>query len=181
VSVNIDYHVDFDDHYYSVHYTYYTSRRRKMEVRATATTIEIFWSGRRVASHVRSFEKFKHTTKPEHMPDAHRRNLEWPPSRIIAWAKNVGPCTAQVIEEIMKRRQHPEQGYRSSLGILRLRDRYPDERIEKACARAVRYRMFSRRSIEATLKNNKDRVEEEQPAQQPLPWHENVRGGDYYH
>ena len=81
----------------------------------------------------------------------------------------------------MKRRQHPEQGYRSSLGILRLRNRYPDERIEKACARAVRYRMFSRRSIEATLKNNKDRAEEEQPAQQPLPWHENVRGADYYH
>jgi hypothetical protein len=115
------------------------------------------------------------------MPESHRKNLEWPPSRIIAWAKTVGPCTAQVVEEIMKRRQHPEQGYRSALGVLRLRKRYPDERIEKACARAVRFRMFSRRSIEATLKNNKDRVEDEQPAQQPLPWHENVRGGDYYH
>ncbi len=181
VSVNIDYHVELDDHYYSVHYTYYTSRRRKMEVRATATTVEILWSGRRITSHVRSYEKYKHTTKPEHMPDSHRRNLEWPPSRIIAWAKTVGPSTAQVVEEIMKRRQHPEQGYRSCLGILRLRDRYPDDRIERACARAVQFRMFSRRSIVATLKNNKDRVEEERPAQQSRPWHENVRGGTYYH
>lgn len=181
VSVNIDYHVEYDNHYYSVHYTYYTSRRRKMEVRATATTIELFYSGRRVASHVRSYVKFRHTTKPEHMPDSHRRSVEWPPSRIIAWAKTVGPCTAQVIEEIMKRKQHPEQGYRSSLGVLRLRDRYPDARIERACERAIRYRMFSRRSIEATLKNNKDRVEDEPPAQQSLPLHENVRGGGYYH
>jgi len=180
-SVNIDYHIEFDDHYYSVHFTYYTSRRRKVDVRATATTVEILWSGRRIASHVRSYEKYRHTTKDEHMPESHRQNLEWPPSRIIAWAKSVGPSTAQVVEEIMRRRQHPEQGYRSCLGILRLRDRYPDDRIERACARAVQYRMFSRRSIEATLKNNKDRVEEEQPSQQPLPWHENIRGGGYYH
>lgn len=179
--VNIDYHIEFDDHYYSVHYTYYTSRKRKVEVRATATTVEIFWSGRRIASHVRSYEKHRHTTKQEHMPDSHRRNTEWPPSRIIAWAKGVGPCTAQVVEEIMRRRKHPEQGYRSCLGILRLRDRYPDDRIERACARAVQYRMFSRRSIEATLKNNKDRVEDDPPAQKTLPWHKNVRGGSYYH
>lgn len=181
VSVNIDYHIEYDDHYYSVHYTYYTSSRRKMEVRATSSTVEVFYGGRRVASHVRSYKKFDHTTKPEHMPDSHRRNLEWPPSRIIAWAKTVGPCTAQVIEEIMKRRQHPEQGYRSSLGILRLRDRYPDERIERACERAVRFRSFSRRSIEATLKNNRDRINDEPTPQQSLPLHENVRGGGYYH
>ncbi|MEM6275244.1 MAG: IS21 family transposase [Myxococcota bacterium] len=181
VSVNIDYHIEYDEHYYSVHYTHYSARRRKMEVRATASTVEVLYGGRVVVAHVRSYEKFKHTTLPAHMPDSHRRNLEWPPSRIIAWAKTVGPCTAQVVEEIMKRRQHPEQGYRSSLGGLRLRDRYPDERIERACEIAIQYRSFSRRSIEATLKNNRDRIEEELSAQRSLPLHKNVRGGDYYH
>lgn len=180
-SVNIDYHIAFDDHYYSVHYTYYTSRRRAVEVRATATTVEIIYAGQRIASHVRSYEKFKHTTKPEHMPDSHRRNIEWPPSRIVSWAKSVGPCTAQVVEEIMRRRKHPEQGYRSCLGILRLRDSYPDDRIERACERAVKYRTYSRRSIVAILKNNRDRLEDEPPAQHSLPWHQNVRGSGYYH
>jgi len=183
VSVNIDYHVEFDDHYYSVHYTFYTSRRRKMEVRATASTIEIFWAGKRVTSHVRSYEKYRHTTKPEHMPESHRRNLEWPPSRIVNWAKSVGVCTAQVVEEIMRTKRHPEQGYRSCLGILRLRDRYPDERIERACARALKFRTLSRRSIEAILKNNRDRDVDDEPqgSQQSLPWHRNVRGAHYYH
>ena len=81
----------------------------------------------------------------------------------------------------MKRRKHPEQGYRSSFGVLRLRDRYPDERIERACEIAVRHRSFSRRSIEAVLKNNRDRIEEEPPAQRSLPLHKNVRGAGYYH
>lgn len=180
--VNIDYHVEFDDHYYSVHYTQYTTGRRKVEIRATATTVEVLFGGRRIASHVRSYEKFTHTTKPEHMPDSHRRNLEWPPSRIVAWARSVGPCTAQVIEEIMKSRRHPEQGYRSCLGVLRLRHRYPDDRIERACERAVRFRLFSRRSIEAILKRNKDRIrDDDAPVQKSLPLHSNVRGSGYYH
>jgi transposase len=181
VAVNIDYHVDYDDHYYSVHYGHYMDGHREMEVRATDTTVEILWAGRRVASHVRSFEKYRHSTKPEHMPASHRVHLEWPPSRIVAWASSVGPQTAHVVEEIMRLRPHPEQGYRSCLGVLRLRDRYPDERIERACARAAKHRTYSRRSIEAILKNNLDSIAEPEVPQLALPLHENVRGPGYYH
>lgn len=181
-TVNIDYHIQFDSHYYSVHYTQYTTGKRRVEVRATPSTIEILWGGKRIASHVRSREKWRHTTLPAHMPDSHRRNLEWPPSRIVSWAQSVGPCTAQVIQEIMSRKKHPEQGYRSCLGVLGLRDKYSNERIEAACERAVEYRSFSRRSIEAILKNNRDKLKDSaDPAQGSLPLHENIRGAGYYH
>jgi transposase len=182
VRVNIDYHVEFDDHYYSVHYTHYSKGQRDMEVRATATTVEILYGGRRVASHVRSFQKYKHSTKPEHRPVAHTQHLEWPPSRIIAWGNSIGPSTGAVLEEILKRRQHPEQGFRSCLGVIRLKDRYPPERLEKACTRALKYRTLNRRSIEAILKNNLDRdPDEPEVPQLALPWHGNIRGGGYYH
>jgi len=182
VKVNIDYHVEFDDHYYSVHYTHYTHHRREMEVRATATTVEIFYAGHRVASHVRSRDKHKHSTLPEHRPVAHSQHLEWTPSRMINWGKSIGPNTGTMIEEILKRREHPEQGFRSCLGVIRLKDRYATERLEKACARALRHGAFNRRSIEAILKNNLDAVPDEaEPPQIPLPLHGNLRGSHYYH
>jgi transposase len=182
VKVNIDYHIQFDDHYYSVHYTHYSKGQRDMEVRATATTIEIFYAGRRVASHVRSFEKYHHTTKPEHRPASHNLHLEWTPSRIIAWGKSIGPNTGAVLEEILRRRQHPEQGFRSCLGVIRLRERYPTERLERACARALKYGTLNRRSIDAILRNNLDSDPDEPEAPQlALPLHGNLRGSGYYH
>lgn len=180
--VNIDYHVEFDSHYYSVHFTH-GQRRRDVEIRATATTVEIFWAGRRIASHVRSFEKWKHTTLVDHMPDAHRHSIDWPPSRIAAWAQSVGPMTGQVVEEIMRRRAHPQQGYRACLGLIRLRDTYDDARLEQACSYAVKHRTFSYRSVQAILKNNRDRllsVDEEATDPPSLPGHGNIRGPRYY-
>ena len=181
VKVNIDYHVQFDDHYYSVHYSHYSKNQRDMEVRATATTVEILYAGRRVASHVRSFEKHRHSTKPEHRPASHKQHLEWTPSRIIAWGKSIGPNTGAVLEEILRRRQHPEQGFRSCLGIIRLHNSYPTKRLERASARALKYGTLNRRSIEAILKNNLDSIGDEGEAPQlALPRHENIRGAGYY-
>lgn len=181
VKVNIDYHVEFDSHYYSVHYTHYTKGQRDMEVRATATTVEVLYGGRRVASHVRSFERYKHSTKPEHRPASHRQHLEWTPSRIIAWGKSIGPNTGAVLEEILRRKQHPEQGFRSCLGVIRLSDRYSAERLERASARALKYGTLNRRSIEAILKNNLDVPHEDADAPQlALPLHTNIRGPGYY-
>jgi len=181
VKVNIDYHVEFDDHYYSVHYTHYSRGQRDMEVRATASTVDILDAGRRIASHVRSYEKHKFTTKDEHRPASHRAHCEWPPSRIIAWGKSIGPNTGAVLEQILARRQHPEQGFRSCLGVIRLHGRYPTERLEKACARALKYNTLNRRSIEAILKNNLDSAPDEPEPQLPLPLHGNLRGAGYYH
>jgi transposase len=176
---NIDYHVEFEHHYYSVPYTLAGQR---LDLRATAATIEIFRDGRRVASHRRSYVAHQATTVPEHMASSHRAHAEWTPSRIAAWAEKIGPKTAELVSEIMRRRPHPEQGFRASLGVIRLRSRYPDERIERACARALSHRAISYRSVEAILRHHLDRVADDATRELPLlPRHGNIRGSGYYH
>lgn len=178
---NIDYHVEYDGHYYSV---LHTMRDETFELRATATTVEIFLRGLRIDSYPRSYERGRHTTKPEHMPKAHQAHAEWSPSRLIGWAKTIGAATATLVEAIMEERRHPEQGYRSCLGILRLSKKYGPERLEAACARAVAVGARSYRHVDAILRNGLDRVAA--PTSETSPpvngaTHENVRGRDYYH
>jgi transposase len=178
--VNIDYHVVYEDHFYSVPHGLL---QELVDLRATEKIVEIFFRGRRVASHLRSFEKHQATTLPEHMPSSHRAYAEWTPSRILEWMKKTGPSVVALGEEILRRRPHPEQGFRSCLGVIRLGDRYGGDRLERACARAVRHRAFTYRSVEAILKNNLDRVDDQAATQQggALPAHPNVRGSSYYH
>jgi len=116
------------------------------------------------------------------MPRSHR-DAKWSPSRLIAWARTIGPKTAELTEAILQDRPHPEQGYRSCLGILRLGKRYGDERLEAACARAVAVRARSYRHVDAILKNGLDRVRPIETTEDDTPSvdHENIRGGDYYH
>lgn len=179
VKVNIDYHVDpGDGHYYSVPYQLVGQR---VDVRSTASTVEVFHSGRRVASHLRSHLRGRHSTDAAHMPDSHRRHAQWTPSRIIAWANKTGPATAGLAEAILASRPHPEQGYRSCLGIIRLADRYGGERLEAACARALAARALSYRSVESILSHGLDA----QPFAQPglaraHRVHANLRGPAYY-
>jgi transposase len=134
VSVNIDYHVSFEDHYYSVPYTLVGET---LWCRATQRTIELLRKGERITSHPRSFVKYRYSTHPEHRPASHRAHLEWTPSRLIDWGKSVGPHTASVIEHVIRSKPHPEQGYRSALGILRLSNKAGAQRLERACERAL--------------------------------------------
>jgi transposase len=179
--IGIDYHVEYDHHFYSVHHSL-RQEKQKVEVRATARIVEIFLHGRRVASHRRSSARGRHTTCPEHMPKAHREHLEWSPSRLIHWAGTVGPQTAALVEAILADRPHPEQGYRSCLGILRLGRRYGDERLEGACTRALVAGARSYRHVDSILKHGLDRVATATSLPEPTPalTHENVRGRDYY-
>jgi transposase len=179
--VNLDYHVELDRHYYSVPHALVHER---VELRFTASTLEVFWKSQRVASHARSFERGRHTTLPEHMPKAHQKHLAWTPSRLIHWAASIGIGTAALVEAILADRPHPEQGYRSCLGILRLAKRYGPVRLEAACTRAVAVRARSYRHVESILKRGLDRVPlpvrgTHEPAAAAAP-HENVRGADYY-
>jgi transposase len=155
IKVNVDYHVDVDRHYYSVPYQLVG---RRVDVRMTATTVEVFCSSRRVASHLRRGVVGAHTTELSHMPKSHRRHAEWTPSRIVSWAKHTGPATAALAEAILAARPHPEQGYRSVLGIIRLADRYGAERVEAACRRALFVRSFSYRSVEQILRHGLDKA-----------------------
>ena len=121
------------------------------------------------------------TTHTDHMPSAHRAHAEWTPSRILSWAEKVGAATRDLCEAILAERPHPEQGFRSCLGILRLGKRYGEARLEAACNRALRVRARSYRHVESILKNGLDRVAApDEQTTLPLT-HENVRGRDYYH
>ena len=175
--VNIDYHVEVDRHYYSVPYQL---RKHVVDARITATTVEILFKGRRVASHARSYSPGRHTTESAHMPESHKRYLEWTPSRIVRWAEKSGPSTAELVKEIMERRPHPEQGFRSCLGIMRLGRRYGEERLETACRRALVLKAYSYKSVESILKNKLDGKDlPAERASRPVI-HENIRGTTYY-
>ena len=178
-TVNIDYHVDVDGHYYSVHHALIGEG---VEVRTSATTVEIFFKSKRIASHRRSHRRGFHTTQPEHRPKSHRDHSEWTPSRLIRWAEKIGPQTRDLVAAILADRPHPEQGYRSCLGILRLAKRYDAPRLEAACTRALAAGARSYKHVETILKNGLDRVEPESPdtsTRNPIA-HENVRGPEYY-
>ena len=178
--VNIDYHVELDGHYYSVPHALVGD---KVELCFTIATLEVYCRGQRVASHLRSQKRGHHTTEAAHMPKSHQDHLTWTPSRFIHWGGSIGESTGALITAILADRPHPEQGYRSCLGILRLAKRYGDDRLEAACARALPVRARSYRHIESILKNGLDRIKPEDAKKAPrpkLPLHENVRGSDYY-
>ena len=117
------------------------------------------------------------------MPKAHQRYLQWSPSRILAWAAKTGPKTEALVACILETRRHPEQGFRSCLGILRLQKRYSPERLEAACARALERRALSYRSVESILKTGLDRqtlMTADLTNPKPSPVHPNIRGKEYY-
>jgi transposase len=176
--VNIDYHVAVEGHLYSVPYRLV---HEQVEARIGADVVEILHGRTRVAAHRRSHVKGAFTTLTEHMPSAHRAHAEWTPSRILAWAGKVGAATRELCEAILAERPHPEQGFRSCLGILRLGKRYGEVRLEAACNRALRVKARSYRHVESILKNGLDRVATRDEQTSLSLTHENVRGRDYYH
>lgn len=176
VRANLDYHVEFDGHYYSVPHQLF---KKQLEIRATAETVECLREGRRVASHRRSFVRGGHTTLPEHMPSSHRRYADWTPSRMIEWASQMGPYTGKLVGLILESRPHPEQGFRSAIGIMRLAKSYGPERVEAACERALSIKARSYRSVKSILENKLEG--KVQPAKEEVPIeHANVRGPAYY-
>ena len=176
--VNIDYHVEFEKHYYSVSYRL---MRKEVFLRATQFTIELFYNNQRVASHRRSNAQGRHTTLSDHMPPSHRKYLEWSPERFRLWAQAIGPHTAQVVQALLDSRKHPQQAYRSCLGLLRLGDRYGKDRLEAACYRAVPAGIHSYKGIKNILDAKLDKVEPEEPSTVVPKTHENIRGQTYYH
>jgi transposase len=179
VRVNIDYHVEIDGHYYSVPYQL---RGQQLDARITADTIECFHQRKRVAAHVRSFTKGRHTTVASHMPRNHQDYADWTPQRLIRWAAKTGPKTAAMTEAILASRQHPQQAFRSAMGLIRLGKIYGQQRLEAACDLALEGQAARYKSVKSILQTGLD----QQPRQQSLPMaepieHDNIRGGDYYH
>lgn len=172
----IDYHISVDNHFYSVPYKL---RGERLLVRVTESTIEVLYKNRRVCSHLKGTRAYGYTTNPEHMPSSHRAHSEWTPERLVSWARKSGAHTAALIEGIFIGLQHPEQGYRQCLGIMRLGQKYGKNRLEAAARIAVENRLFRYRHIKSILKNGRD--QEPQPENFPKPIdHAFIRGADYY-
>jgi transposase len=174
--VGLDYHVEIAKHFYSVPFQLL---RQEVEARITGKTVEIFHRGKLVAAHIRSLRPHQPTTLAEHMPNSHRRYRDWTHERILREAAAIGDDTAALVEVILRSRPHPEQGFRSCIGILGLGKRYGAERLDGACARALVLGTRSYGSVLAILKN----AQEEKAARGDPPGllHENIRGPGYYH
>lgn len=177
-TVHIDYHIEVNKHRYSVPYQLV---HKKVDVRSTQSTVEVFFKGKRVASHQRAFRAGGFSTLQEHMPKAHREYLAWTPERLVRWARKYGPHTAELVEKLLASHRHPQHGFRSCLGILRLGKRYGDGRLEAACRRSLALKTLGYRSIESILKNGLDqKALPEPPPPRPAIEHGNVRGPEYY-
>jgi transposase len=176
--VGIDYHVEIQGFFYSVPHALL---REQVDTRATAHTIEVFHRGRRVAAHARRYGGPRHGTLPEHMPSAHRRYAEWTPERLQRDARGIGPNTEALIIAVMKRRPHPEQGFRTCLGVLRLFRSLDAARVETVCLRAVEIGALSYASIASILRHRLDQSASPQAADGTPLLHENIRGSGYFH
>ena len=175
--VNLDYHIDVEGCHYSVPYQY---ARKKLEYRQTYKTVEVFFKGRRIASHQRLWIENSHSTVKEHMPSSHRQYAEWTPQRIVDWAGKTGPAVAQLVAAIMNRRQYPEQGFRACLGIMRLGKGISSERLEMAAQRALAVNALSYKSIKLILENKLDQIPLPENPRQLSIVHKNVRGASAF-
>jgi transposase len=177
--VGIDYHVDVDKHYYSVPHRF---ARAEVEVRLTGRSVEVFARGERIAVHLRSSGNGKHTTVQEHMPSSHRRYANWTLDRIRTDAASIGPSTAALCDLILEHRPHPEQGFRTCLGIVRLVKPFGNARVEAAATRALDIGATTYGSVRSILDNNLDRHSAGQRGPDGVTiLHPNIRGPRYYH
>jgi len=174
----LDYHVAIDKHYYSVPYQLL---KKDLWARITDRTIEVFHVGQRVASHVRTSSNGKHSTLRDHMPAHHQFRDDWTPERIKARAARVGPNVAIFVEVAMRSRKHPEQGYRTCLGVIRLADKFGRDRLDAACSRALEINARSYSSLLSILKNGLESRPRTRATDEPAITHPNIRGADYFH
>ena len=178
-TVGINYHVYLseDIHYYSVPYRL---SGKKVKVIYSSTSVEIYYDGRRIASHVRDRTRGGYTTKKDHMPSTHRYYAEWSPDRILRWAAKVGPNVKKLTSQVLSGKKYPEQAYRTCIGIINLARKYGEKRVDRACSRALSFKLYSYRSVKNILDKGLDRIDEEKAYEDRLPLHDNIRGAEYY-
>jgi len=181
--VHIDYHLEFDGHYYSVPHNLV---KLAVEVQACASVIAVYHQGQRVASHPRSQRKGAHSTCAEHMPQSHRAISEWSPERFLSWAGDIGAETREVVNCLLQEKRHQEQSYRRILALLSNAKKYGRDRLNNACGRALLINSPTRSSVESILKQGLDKMVDarevdDKQGELDLDQHENVRGAAYYH
>jgi transposase len=174
-TVNIDYHIEFDDHLYSVPYILI---HQAVDIRATERMVEIFHHGKSVAIHPRNFRRGRFSTLREHMPANHQFMEDINSDKLIEWASKIGPQTATLVKATLRSRPFPEQAYRSCLGILSLAKKYNHPLLEQACQSVFEAKEFSYKAVAQELIYLQKQVTA--PVVETLPTHENIRGAEYY-
>ena len=175
--VGPDYHVRFGSHAYSVPHRYCG---KTVEVRLTTHRVEVSLDEKVIASHARGLGYRHVSTVEEHMPEAHREHAQWTPQRLLGWASEFGPNTRELIEAMLLTYVHPEHGFRPAMGIVSLSKRYGAQRLERACARALRARATNYTSVKSILAKGLDGLEPAVHEEPEILTHANVRGADYY-
>jgi transposase len=178
--VAINYHVEVDGHQYSVPFQYV---QKEVEIRFSETIIEVFYKSERITSHPRSFQRGSYSTNKDHMPPSHQKYVSWTPERMIRWAAETGADAALVAEKILASKAHPEQGFKSVLGLIRLGEKYGKDRLNIACRHAIKIGSPKYQTIQSILVRNIDKTlkDSENSAEKELPNHDNIRGASYYH
>ena len=178
VKVNIDYHVQFNQHHYSVPHQYVGE---KLELHAGETLIQIYFKGALIASHPRK-TGYGITTDPAHMPTKHSHHHKWTPERLLKWARDIGADTEQWVQCQLDSKDHPEQAYRVCLGLLNLTRVYPSSRLNNACKIANQQGLNRLKQIKSILNSNRDQLPQQLDLSVELPQdHENIRGPKHFH
>lgn len=167
-----------DKHYYSVPYRFIG---KKVKLRYSRSMVEIFYHYERIAIHKRLKSPYNYTTDKEHLASAHRFVSDWTPERFLSWAASIHEDVQLYILKILDRKQHPEQAYKSCIGILSFAKKVGNERLTKACQRALGYGIYNYKTIQSILEKGMDKYDEQEENQHiEMPRHDNIRGENYY-
>jgi transposase len=181
VKVNIDYHVQYDKHFYSVPHHLVGE---KLEIHAKDKLIEMYFKHKRIISYARKYHPGM-TTTPEHMPIQHEKHHKWTPGRLMNWAKDIGDEVLLWVKVLLETKQHQEQAYRVCLGLLSLSRSYPNNRLNSACAIANKHSLYRLKNVKEILLSNQDKLQsegEDKKQMSLLPQsHENIRGPKDFH
>jgi len=166
-----------DKHYYSVPYRFIG---KKVKLMYSRNVVEIFYHYESIATHKRLKSPYNYTTDKDHLASAHRFVSDWTPERFLSWASGIHEDVQLYILKILDRKQHPEQAYKSCIGILSFAKKVGNERLIKACQRALGYGIYNYKTIQKILEKGMDKYDDEDNVQIPMPFHDNIRGEDYY-
>jgi transposase len=176
--VNIDYHIEFDKHHYSVPHQYVGEQ---VELHAGEHLIQLYFRQQQIASHPRAYRPGM-TTEAGHMPTRHRKQQQWTPGRLKNWAKDIGPEVLTWVSDRLDEREHPEQAYRLCLGLLNLSREYPPQRLNASCQLANQEGLTRLKQVKSILQSNRDKLPQQLSLTTELPQHhENIRGPKSFH
>jgi transposase/biotin operon repressor len=166
-----------DKHFYSVPYQYI---RKKVKILYTKTTVEVYYKYNRIASHTRIYQLYSYTTVSEHLASTHQFVTDWTTPRFVNWANSIDPVVGEYVFKIIESRSHPEQAYKSCMGILSFEKKVGKLRLVGACKRALDFGSYSYKTIQNILENNLDMIKDDTCDDEGLPQHNNIRGKNYY-